>query len=258
MPDVVGALRVDQAWGSAQLSAAWHHVSTQGSTVIASTLASGAGSVPGGFGALTAQGWAVQGGVKINLPMISAGDDLWVEGGYSHGAVTYTNGGYPGQGSGGANNYGASTLEVYDGVVNQFGKLKLTNSWSVMADYLHYWTPSIRQAVFGSYYKQSFGNSIKSAAAFAEGAACPTCVGTVMTASGANFNPFSPFYMDGSQWQIGTNVTWSPVKNLDIGVEVIYVANDDGHRHFDPNKGYPFLTNGDAAWLSRLKISRAF
>jgi hypothetical protein len=39
---------------------------------------------------------------------------------------------------------------------------------------------------------------------------------------------------------------------------VIYVANDDGHRHFDPNKGYPFLTNGDAAWLSRLKISRAF
>jgi hypothetical protein len=258
VPDVVGALRVDQAWGSAQLSAAWHHVSTQGSTVIASTLASGAGSVPGGFGALTAQGWAVQGGVKINLPMISAGDDLWVEGGYSHGAVTYTNGGYPGQGSGGANNYGASTLEVYDGVVNQFGKLKLTNSWSVMADYLHYWTPSIRQAVFGSYYKQSFGNSIKSAAAFAEGAACPTCVGTVMTASGANFNPFSPFYMDGSQWQIGTNVTWSPVKNLDIGVEVIYVANDDGHRHFDPNKGYPFLTNGDSAWLSRLKISRAF
>jgi hypothetical protein len=39
--------------------------------------------------------------------------------------------------------------------------------------------------------------------------------------------------MDGAQWQVGTNVTWTPVKDLDIGVEVIYVANDDGHRHFE-------------------------
>ena len=74
-----------------------------------------------------------------------------------------------------------------------------------------------------------------------QGAACPTCIGTITLATGANFNPFSPFYMDGAQWQIGSNVTWSPVKNLDIGVEVIYVRNDDDHRHFDPNRGYPFL-----------------
>ena len=127
-----------------------------------------------------------------------------------------------------------------------------------MADFLHYWTPSVREAFFGSYYKESFGRGIRSAAGFAEGAACPTCIGTITTATGANFNPFSPFYMEGAQWQIGTNVTWSPVKNLDIGVEVIYVANDDAHRHFDPNRGYPFLANGDAAWLSRLKISRAY
>jgi porin-like protein len=257
-PDVIGALRIDQAWGSAQLSGAWHHVSTQGSITNIPGGAPGANSVNGGFGALTAEGWAVQGGVKINLPFIAPGDDLWLEGGFSHGAVTYTNGGYPGQGSGGANQYGASTLEVYDGTVDQFGKLRLTNSWSVMADFLHYWTPSIREAFFASYYKESFGRSIRSGAGFAEGAACPTCVGTITTASGAHFNPFSPFYMDGAQWQVGTNVTWSPVKNLDIGVEVIYVANDDAHRHFDPNRGYPFLANGDAAWLGRLKIARSF
>jgi hypothetical protein len=140
-PDVVGALRVDQAWGSAQVSAAWHHVSMQGSVtntfftnsagIPVTPVAPGASSVNGGFGALTAEGYAVQGGVKINLPMLAPGDDIWFEGGYSHGATTYTNGGYPGQGSGGANQYGASTLEVYDGTVNAFGKLKLTNSWSV-------------------------------------------------------------------------------------------------------------------------------
>ncbi|HEV3246292.1 MAG TPA: porin [Beijerinckiaceae bacterium] len=257
-PDVVGALRVDQAWGSAQLSGAWHHVSTQGSVTTIAGAAPGAGSVNGGFGALTAEGYAVQGGVKVNLPFISPGDDLWVEGAFSHGATTYTNGGYPGQGSATANQFGASTLNLYDGIVNPQGKLHLTNSWSVLADYLHYWTPSIREAFFGSYYRQSYGHAIRTAAGFAEGAACPTCIGTVTTASGANFNPFSPFYTDGAQWQIGTNVTWSPVKNLDIGVEVIYVANDDAHRHFDPNRGYPFLASGDAAWLSRLKISRAF
>ncbi|MBV9431447.1 MAG: porin, partial [Hyphomicrobiales bacterium] len=224
-PNVVGVLRVDQAWGSAQLSGVWDHISTQGSVTTIPGAAPGASSVNGGFGALTQEGWAVQGGVKINLPMISAGDDIWLEGAYSHGATTFTNSGYPGQGSATANQFGASTLNLYDGIVNPEGKLKLTNSWSVMADYLHYWTPSIREAFFGSYYRQSYGHAIRSAAGFAEGAACPTCVGTVTTASGANFNPFSPFYTDGAQWQVGTNVVWSPVKNLDIGVEVIYVAN---------------------------------
>ncbi|MGB9393079.1 MAG: porin, partial [Xanthobacteraceae bacterium] len=222
------------------------------------TTAPGASSVTGGFGGLTQEGWAVQGGVKVNLPMIAPGDDLWLEGAYSHGATTYTNGGYPGQGSATANQFGASTLNLYDGIVNPEGKLKLTNSWSVLADFLHYWTPTVREAFFGSYYRQSYGHAIRSAAGFAEGAACPTCVGTTTLANGANFNPFSPFYTDGAQWQVGTNVTWSPVKNLDIGVEVIYVANDDGHRHFDPNRGYPFLANGDAQWLSRLKIARSF
>ena len=61
--------------------------------------------------------------------------------------------------------------------------------------------------------------------------------------TGANYNPFSPFYMDGAQWQVGSNLTWSPVRILDIGVEVIYVRNDDGHRHYDPNRGYPFLAS---------------
>ena len=76
--------------------------------------------------------------------------------------------------------------------------------------------------------------------------------------TGANFNPFSPFYMDGAQWQVGSNITWSPVKNLDIGVEVIYVRNADERRHYDANWGYPFLASDDSQWLGRLKISRAF
>ncbi|MBW0004574.1 MAG: porin [Hyphomicrobiales bacterium] len=260
-PDVVGALRVDQGWGSAQLSGIWHRVDMQGSFVNSTVVGaggSGAGSVAGGFLGKNQNGWAVQGGVKVNVPYFAPGDDFWVQAAYARGCSTCTNSGYPGQGSGGAFNYGASTLEGYDGVILPDGHLHLTTSWSVLADFLHYWTPTIRQAVFGSYWRENFGNGVRSAAGFALGAGCPTCIGTVTTASGANFNPFSPFYMDGAQWQVGSNLTWSPVKNLDIGVEVIYVRNSDKHDHFDANRGYPFIAKEDSQWLSRLKISRAF
>jgi len=260
-PDVVGALRVDQGWGSAQLSGAWHRVDMQGSftnSTVIGAANSGAGTVAGGFGGKESNGWAVQGGVKINLPMIAPGDDIWFQAAYAKGGSTFTNSGYPGQGSGGAFNYGASTLEGYDGVITATGKLHLTDSWSVLADYLHYWTPTIRQAFFGSYWKESFGQSVRNQAGFAMGAACPTCIGTTTLSTGARFNPWSPFYMDGAQWQVGSNLTWSPVKNLDIGVEVIYVRNQDERRHFDANRGYPFLASEDSQWLSRLKISRAF
>jgi hypothetical protein len=259
LPDIVGVFRLDQDWGSAQMSGAWHHVSMQGSLINTSTLPSGAGTVAGGFGGLTGEGWAVQGGVKINLPMIAPGDDLWLEASHAHGVNLYTNSGYTGsQGSGSGYNYGASTLENYDGVINPAGRLKLTNSWSVMADYLHYWTPTIRQAFFGSYFDESFGRAIRSAAGFAQGAACPSCLGTVTLTTGANYNPFSPFYMDGAQWQVGSNLTWSPLRLFDIGVEVIYVRNDDGHRHYDPNRGYPFLASGDGQWLTQIRVQRGF
>ena len=263
VPDIVGVLRVDQSWGSLQLSGAWHHVSMQGAVINVTSAPSGApsvaNSVNGGFGDVTGEGWALQGGAKINLPIISPGDDLWLQASRADGVNTYTNSGYTGsQGSGSGYNYGASTLENYDGVINATGRLKLTNSWSVMADYLHYWTPTIRQALFGSYFDESFGKAIRSAAGFAQGAACPSCLGTATLTTGANYNPFSPFYMDGAQWQVGSNLSWSPLRLLDIGVEVIYVRNDDGHRHYDPNRGYPFLASGDSQWLTQIRIQRGF
>ena len=258
-PDVVGALRVDQAWGSAQLSGAWHHVSMQGGVVNIPGGAPGANSVNTGFGDLTAQGWAVQGGVKINLPMITPGDDLWLEGGYSHGAVTYTNGGYPGQGSGGANQYGSSTLEVYDGTVNQFGKLALTNSWSVMADFLHYWTPSVREALLRQLLQGELRQGHPERCGLRRGRCLPDLHRNHHHGDWRELQPVLALLhgrcavADRHERHLVAGQEF-----LDIGVEVIYVANDDAHRHFDPNRGYPFLANGDAAWLSRLKISRAF
>src|SRR4029077_2622160 len=92
IPDIVGALHVGQAWGEAQLSGAYHRISTVGATVVNLTPNNtGTGfvvnplvpTVPGGFGTVTGNGWAVQGGVKVNLPMIAAGDYVYLEAAYS-------------------------------------------------------------------------------------------------------------------------------------------------------------------------------
>ena len=37
----------------------------------------------------TEYGFAVQGGVKINLPFIAAGDVLWLQAAYAQGAINY-------------------------------------------------------------------------------------------------------------------------------------------------------------------------
>ena len=90
------------------------------------------------------------------------------------------------------------------------------------------------------------------------GAACPTCLGTVTTATGAFYNPFNPYYDGGYQYNIGTNLIWSPVKDLDIGVEVFYARDEYQHRAWETESGVSKTTKSADIWLSRLRISRDF
>ncbi len=77
MPDIVGALRLDQAWGSAQLSAAVHELNV-------GNVQNGAGTGTGSNISIphtsNSYGWAVQGGLKINTPFIAPGDALYLQG----------------------------------------------------------------------------------------------------------------------------------------------------------------------------------
>src|SRR5205807_10037553 len=82
VPDIVGSLRVDQAWGSAQIAGALHQVrgGYYGVNTGVTTAANLVG--PGGYTGLApgdAWGWAVMGGVVINLPW-NKGDKFYVEG----------------------------------------------------------------------------------------------------------------------------------------------------------------------------------
>ncbi|SDR38313.1 Porin subfamily protein [Rhizobiales bacterium GAS113] len=267
VPDVVGVLNVTQGWGSAQLSGAYHRLETGGSTVANLTLNNtGTGfvtnplvsTVSGGYGNVTGNAWAVQGGVKINLPMIAAGDYLYLQAAYSKGNLSYANSGNPGSWQGLAYGIGGTTFASYDAVVGPTGHLTLTPAYSVMASLEHYWTPTIRQGVFAGAYHVEYSSAIRTAAGYAMGAACPTCLGTITTATGAFYNPFNPNYNGGWQYNIGTNLIWSPVKDLDIGVEVMYLRNDMQHKEFDVNKGNSRLTKEDDVWVGRLRVQRDF
>lgn len=191
LPDIVGNLRVDQAWGSAQLSGAIHQIRTS------NFAAAGANAPLVG----TSYGWAVQGGVKINLPMIAAGDTLWLQAAYGQGANDFV-------GVSRAARDGAlfSALrpgggEVVDGYVNNLGSLKKATSWSVVGSFVHNFTPSVQAAVYGGYGVVNYSGTLAS----------------------SGFNDFKV-------WQVGGRINWIPVRNFTIGSELMYNVYDPSGR----------------------------
>jgi Porin subfamily len=81
-PDIVGNLRVDQSWGSAQVSGVAHQVHVFDD-------AGGSGFAIGAPGQNT-WGWAVNGGVKINVPSFGPGDFIQAQVTYSKNAIWYS------------------------------------------------------------------------------------------------------------------------------------------------------------------------
>ncbi len=207
MPSIVGNIRVDQGWGSAQLSGVVQQLNT-------SVLNTDGGRID------TEYGYAIQAGVRFNLPMLAAGDALWLQAAYADGAVGRL-------GLGATTAFAGLTGTAVDGAIVD-GNIKRTKGWGVTAALLHYWTPSVRQAVFGNYTAVDYS-------------------GRVSTAYGA--------LDDFKIWTVGTNVIWSPVSAFDIGVEVLY-------QKLDP-KGRVVLPTGVSKssvdiWEARIRFQRDF
>jgi hypothetical protein len=231
MPEIVGALRVDQAWGSAQLSGAVHQLQSLNFV--------SAAAVPPGAArpyADTDYGFAIQGGLKLNLPMLAAGDQLWLQAAYADGAVNYL-------GFGSSLNLGGVQTSHTDAVVDTFGNVKRTKGFSLTAALLHYWTPQIRQAVFGNYAKLDYAAAVEA----------PVNPLTGLRAAGST--------VDTTVFQVGTNLIWTPVSGLDMGVEVLYRKIDPKGRVVDASRVVPGLvyTRGaEDAFEGRLRIQRDF
>ena len=164
LPDFVGALRLDQAWGSAQISAATHelNVGNIATNPVAGTNVNIAHTN-------SVQAWAVQGGLKVNTPFVAPGDALYLQGAYSDGAQLYT--GYSAYSGSYAQNPATIQGQKFnqffsDATINPFtGQLQTSQSFTAVASYLHYWSPEWRSALFGSYGEQSFSRAARIAQA---------------------------------------------------------------------------------------------
>jgi hypothetical protein len=241
MPDFVGVLRLEQGWGVAQLSGAIHQVRAVGATTVGGVTA--IGFAPG-----TQYGYALNAGVKINLPMLAAGDQLWLQATYAKGAINYLVGNPCGQGQNACFFGGVgATTNMADAVIvsnGGAGSLQLSTGWGITAAFLHYWTPTIRQGLFASYGKVDYGNGV-----FFAGNGYNT-----------NFNGANSF-RDSTYWTVGSNVIWSPVKDLDIGVEVNYLkAVESNGGIFSNVVGTPLntLRSSEDRIIGRFRIQRDF
>jgi len=141
-PDVVGQLYLEQGWGKAQISAAFHQ-STSG--FVANGL--------GGTATYTANGYAVLAGVSINLPMLAAGDFLLLQGVYANGAGSYLGAGSNLAGQGLIRN------DADFAVVN--GVRQNEKGYNLIAEMRHYWAPTFYQGIFASYLSLTPGSAIQ-------------------------------------------------------------------------------------------------
>ena len=174
MPDIVGNLKYAGTWGSAQLSGALHQLRSNNLVAVAPGIV----DYPD-----TKLGWAISAAGNVNLPMLGEGDALWLAATYADGALGYL--GFDPTVTGG------ETERVVADAFIVGDDIKTGRGSSVAGGLNHYWTPTIRQSVFGSYARVDYG---------------------------ANVAPAFDF----TEWRAGSNVIWSPVSGLDIGVEVLY------------------------------------
>ncbi|MDB5656554.1 MAG: putative Omp2b porin [Tardiphaga sp.] len=221
MPDVVGNLRLDQAWGTLHFAAAMHQASPGYYTP--STLGHPDDSY----------GYAVSGAIEIkNLPT-GVGDSFKLEASYGKGATKYTFGGTVDTQSGGrfaAFNNGAGSLAfgyALDGVFGTGGQIIQADSWEVSAFYEHYWNPKWRTSVFGNYNHVGYGAAGDALlfAAFGAGGRLGSTVPAAPGGATAGVLAATGSF-DFNIAQIGTRTAWTPVQNLTFSAEFSYSRLD--------------------------------
>ncbi len=238
MPDVVGNIRVDQAWGSAQVMGALHQNQA--------TYYRGANQ--------TAHpddkwGWAVGAGLTLKMPW-NAKDTLSGHVTYCEGAARYCSN--PSATLGSGSGFGlVNTTDVgvgwisdayYDGGVVG-SQLQLSEAFSAVAAFEHYWTPTLRTSIYGGYFDYQSNSSVVDA----------TCIAGGLTAGCG----------DWSAWQVGSRTLWNPVANLDVGLDIIYSEVDSalkGATYTQTTAGLPptLIVNDTGVWSGILRIQRNF
>jgi hypothetical protein len=228
--DIVGNLRLDQAWGGAQIMGALHEVNASNySTATGSNPISGFCGGGGAGGVATGNcvghpndkfGWAAGAGLRLNFPMIGEGDYLQAQVNYTEGAARYvffTPNSNWGKVDGSNLAYGVLSDCVYGGTIGTASTTgcNLTTAWGFNASYEHHWSPAWQTSVYGGWdavsYNAQANAMLCSAAGFGNSAA----------GSGAVANPGCN--NNWSAWFVGSRTQWNVSKTFYMGVDVMYM-----------------------------------
>jgi Porin subfamily len=222
MPDVVGNIRVDQAWGLVQLSAALHEVDASYNVLGAGGVATTASQLSGS--PATKYGGSVMGAINIKNIPTGAGDDIKFDASYAKGDtknVISTSAASPNflmaggtAGQFGPNNsyaFGATTDGVFlPTVFGGDGSIHLTTAYGVRGAFNHNWDPYWSSSLFGGmgWVRYDATAQFEYCAVFF--ASNPGAIGT------ASCNPNYTISM------LGAVTRWTPVKNLTFSAEAIW------------------------------------
>lgn len=201
IPDIVGQLRVDQAWGLFQISGAAHQIRP---TYYSGVIANGHPDDTWGFAVMAALSLK-------NLPT-GPGDSINVDVTYSDGASRYVIGGVSPDTWSFYGNGNTTNASVYssDGVFGPGGSVEKTKAWGVRGAFNHNWDPYWSSSVFGSYTQVRYNDAARTLLA-----------GTAICGAGMLVcNP------GGNIAQVGTVLRWTPVKNLTLSAEALYSMID--------------------------------
>ena len=230
-----GKIRVDQAWGLFQLSAAAHEVNGfvqhAGRPARVPTNLSEISGHPE-----TKWGGSVMAALQIkNLPT-GPGDDIKFDVSYAKGATKHviaTSGTSPsfamfgGSGFGYQSvGFGATTDGVYLPGAGGTGGIVLTSAWGIRGAFNHNWDPYWSSSLFGSYSSVRYDggandNLLGAGTTSAKGAYCAAFAashpGQALVGSAAGAYTCNP---DFNVSQLGVVTRWTPVKNLTFTAEV--------------------------------------
>jgi Porin subfamily len=216
MPNLIASLRVDQAWGSAELAGMMNEVGL---------------ATAGLVGGSTKWGYSLSAGAKINLPMIAAGDALYLNGTYSSGNISavLSNGVGSGQIQVGTQGVAAQTPDATFGPLG----LKLTTAWGVTAGFQHFWTPAFSSSIYASYASVNLAAPLLA----------PAATGNLR---------------DSKYLTLGLTNIWTPVRGLAVGLDTAWVKQSVAGIQGDLNRGGVFTARSGSQFQTRLRITRDF
>jgi len=264
MPDIVANLRIDQAWGSAQIMGALHQVNASYYTAGAAPFAGNAAGHPD-----DKLGWVVGAGFKLNATMIGVGDFFQMQANYTEGALKYifqTPNSNWSKVNGADIGWGTVADAVFGGTASGAAPtatdLNLTTAWNVNAAYEHFWSPRWRTSVYGGYAAVSYGGQANAMLCAniggPVGATNGTGAGNTALATAGCDNNWNTYW-------VGTRTQWNVTKDFYMGVDVLYQKLDSAQTFNGLNTAAlsPLNTTATAGgnqdnWAFRFRAHRDF